>query len=95
MGTNGGKREGAGRKPGSRDRFNKELHEQLKGHKTKDPALVLVRIMESNAGKDEPLCLQAAKALIPHVYPKLVAQKIDANLNEGMPLTLVIEREKE
>ena len=63
----GGKRLGAGRPKGARDKFNVALRERLVDTPG-DPANVLVDLMASD---DKSIKLRAAQALMPHVYPRL------------------------
>jgi hypothetical protein len=80
----GGRRPGAGRPKGARDKFNVALHERLAGGED-DPAEILIGLMRHS---NPSIALRAAKALMPHVYPKLSV--LDASAAVELPSLEVI-----
>ena len=73
--TRGGSRQGAGRKPGSTNRFSKELLARAKteGDLPIDYLLAIMR----DVSQDTRLRIDAAKAAAPYVHQKLSAISVD------------------
>ena len=76
----GGSRQGAGRKPGSTNRFSKELLARAKteGDLPIDYLLAVMR----DVSQDTRLRIDAAKAAAPYVHQKLSAIAIDLTNSE-------------
>lgn len=83
----GGKRAGAGRPRGARDKLDTTLRERMK-EQGADPAEVLAEIMKT--AKDEKLRRAAASDLMPYLYPRLSVQNIDLGAAVDLgPLVIV------
>ena len=77
MGQVGGKRPGAGRPLGSKNKRTSAVRERLE-ELGADPIQVLHDLMKTGgADGDEKIQLDAAKALLPYAYPRLSTQDIN------------------
>ena len=73
----GGKREGAGGKPGMKHRFDKDLRARFEAGEFTEPAQVIHDIMAGAIQEgDDKMALQAARELMPYAYPRLSATEI-------------------
>lgn len=67
---------GKGRPLGSKNRASQILRERLEGSGD-DPVDVLLALMRHSSPKVQ---LQAAKALMPYVYPRLAATRVETSI---------------
>ena len=82
----GGRREGAGRKPGSLNKKCKELAEKLM-LEGETPLEYLLGLMRCPA-VDQKLRVEVAKAAAPYIHPRLSA--IEHAGDDGGPLTVIL-----
>lgn len=88
MSNHGGKRAGAGRKPGSRNRKSLEAMRRLRGTDA-DPITALLRIAtKAEKASDDALAFQCYKELASYCYPKLKA--IEHSGSDGGALTIQV-----
>jgi hypothetical protein len=83
----GGKRPGAGRPKGARDKLNNALRERFEVEGI-DPAWVLAEIMQNS--DDEKLRRAAASDLMPYLHPRLASQDLNISGELGTPELRVI-----
>lgn len=81
----GGKRPGAGRPKGSPNRRTADLSRKLDEledelGKDTDPAMHLARVIADDSAAPD-LRIQAAKDLLPYVYPRLGSIDVNTNVN--------------
>lgn len=81
----GGKREGAGRKPGSVARLDREVRERVLASGDESPLDFLLRVMRTS--EDEARALDAAKAAAPYVHAKL--SSVDVGNKDDKPFEQV------
>ncbi len=84
----GGKREGSGRKPGSRNTLTREIADRLSRDGV-TPLEVMLRIMRSaDAGGDEEMALDAAKSAAPYMHPRL--NQVDVGNRDDQPFRVAV-----
>jgi hypothetical protein len=83
----GGKREGAGRKPGAITKASREIAE--KGIEGLTPLDFMLGIMRDEANEIGPR-FEAAKAAAPYIHAKLA--NVDAKLNLDGTLNIIIKK---
>lgn len=76
----GGRRPGAGRKPGSRDKFSAEMLKEA-AETGELPLEYLLGVMRDESNPIE-LRVNAAKVAAPYVHPKLSAITVDMTMAE-------------
>lgn len=82
----GGRREGAGRKPGSVNKLDQEARAAVVASGEETPLAYLLRVMRTS--DDEARALDAAKAAAPYVHAKL--SSIDVGNKDDKPFEQVI-----
>lgn len=87
MATHGGRRPGAGRKPGSTTKRTREIAEAIAKGEAETPLEFLLNVMR-NAEEDMARRIDAAKAAAQYVHPKLssVEAKQELTGKDGAPL---------
>jgi hypothetical protein len=78
----GGKRDGAGRKPGSVNRLDQEARQAVLEGEEETPLQFMLRVMR-DASEDAARRLDAAKAAAPYVHARLSA--VDVGNKDGKP----------
>lgn len=78
MGQRGGKREGAGRKPGSNDKFKRAQAEAIAASGL-TPLEYMLAVLR-DAGAEQAMRFEAAKAAAPYCHPRLSSVTMDANV---------------
>jgi methanogenic corrinoid protein MtbC1 len=82
MATRGGRRQGAGRKPGSLSKKTREIAEKA-SEEGITPLEYMLGVMR-DATADTALRFEAAKAAAPYIHPRLasIEQKTEVNLTQ-------------
>lgn len=89
MATHGGKRPGAGRKPGSVSKAKRDLAEMAKDH----AAQALKTLADiAKAGQSEAARVSAAVAILDRAYGKPMPAPEPINDDEALPVTVTIGR---
>lgn len=89
MSARGGKRPGAGRKPGSANVRTREIADRVAAE-GKTPLEVMLDIMRrALEGEDDERALEAAKAAAPYVHPRL--SSVEASGPNGGPIQSLVE----
>ncbi|MDP9195203.1 MAG: hypothetical protein M3O22_00265 [Pseudomonadota bacterium] len=84
----GGKRQGSGRKPGSRNTLTREIADRLSRDGV-TPLEIMLKIMRSaDARGDEEMAMDAAKSAAPYMHPRL--NQVDVGNKDDQPFRMAV-----